>query len=347
MERINIKKITIEDLKSLQKIGRQTFFETFSTGNSDENMTTYLNESFSTTKLSEELNNKDSEFYFALDQHQVVGYLKLNSGASQTEKQDKDALEIERIYVTQEYQGKKVGQLLFEKALELAIDKNACYVWLGVWEGNAKAIQFYKKNGFVEFGQHFFQLGDDEQIDILMKKNLSSLDTQVILETETILLKPLVTDDFEALYTVASDAKIWEQHPTKDRWKKEVFTNFFEGALQSQGAFKIIDKTTGALVGSTRFYDYDRQDNSILIGYTFYAVSQWGKGINQRVKKAMLDYAFQFVSKVYFHVGSTNIRSQIAISRLGAEKIKEEEIQYFGEAPKLNFVYQITKESWM
>lgn len=115
--------------------------------------------------------------------------------------------------------------------------------------------------------------------------------------------------------------------------------------MQSKGAFKIVEKTTGDTIGSTRFYDYNTQENSIFIGYTFYAIAHWGKGTNLLVKTMMLDYIFQFVSKIYFHIGADNVRSQIAISRLGAEKISEQEVTYFGEAPRLNFLYQISKNN--
>lgn len=169
---------------------------------------------------------------------------------------------------------------------------------------------------------------------------------QPFLENETVMLHPLLEGDFEALYQVAADSKIWEQHPNKDRWKKDVFQNFFKGAIQSKGAFKIIDKATGELAGSTRIYDYSGQEKSILIGYTFYATRYWGKGINSLVKEMMLDYLFQFVSKVYFHIGASNIRSQTAIGRLGAQKVAEQDVTYFGELPKLNFVYAITSEEW-
>lgn len=169
---------------------------------------------------------------------------------------------------------------------------------------------------------------------------------QPILENEKVILHPLQEQDFELLYNAASDPKIWEQHPNKDRWKKEIFRIFFDGAMQSKGAFKIADKASGTVIGSTRFYDFNEQENSIFIGYTFYATSYWGKGINPTVKAMMLDYIFQFVSKVYFHIGADNIRSQIAIGRIGAVKVAEQEVAYFGEASKLNFVYEITKEKW-
>lgn len=169
---------------------------------------------------------------------------------------------------------------------------------------------------------------------------------QPVLENEKVILSPLQDKDFEALYSAASNPKIWEQHPNKDRWKKDVFRVFFEGAMQSRGAFTIEDKTTGGVIGSTRMYDFNEQENSIFIGYTFYTTSYWGKGINRAVKTMMLDYLFQFVSMVYFHIGAENIRSQIAISRIGAEKIAEQEVTYFGEEPRLNFVYGINKEKW-
>lgn len=174
-----------------------------------------------------------------------------------------------------------------------------------------------------------------------------SINIQPALENERVILYPLQKQDFEELYLAASDPKIWEQHPNKERWRKEVFKTFFEGAIKSKGAFKIVDKTTGKTIGSTRFYDYNDQEKSILIGYTFYATQFWGKGINHLVKAIMLDYIFQFVSMVHFHIGADNIRSQISISRLGVTKTAEQEITYFGEQPRLNFIYSITKEEWL
>lgn len=169
---------------------------------------------------------------------------------------------------------------------------------------------------------------------------------QPTLEDDNVRLVPLRETDFEALYEVASDPKIWEQHPNKDRWQRNVFKTFFDGAMQSNGAFKIVDKVNEKVIGSTRFYDYNDKEDSILIGYTFYGTAYWGKGINLSVKKIMLDYIFQFVSKVNLHVGASNIRSQIAVGRIGAEKVAEQEVTYFGEQPKLNFVYQIDRQKW-
>ena len=165
----NIRAISISDLAQLQKIGKTTFAETFTEHNTKEDLDKYLEESFSNEKLSSELNNPYSSFYFAEIEDNVVGYLKINFGASQTELKDNKAVEIERIYVLQAYHGKKIGQLLFNKAIEIAKEHKANYVWLGVWEENHRALQFYKKNGFVPFDTHIFKLGNDEQIDIMMK----------------------------------------------------------------------------------------------------------------------------------------------------------------------------------
>src|SRR5690606_16865793 len=153
-------------------IGRQTFYQTFFTGNSEENMKKYLDVGFSKDKLITELNDSNSVFYFAILDDNAIGYLKLNFGQSQTELKGEHSVEIERIYVLQEIQGKKVGQMLYDKTIEIAKEENAEYVWLGVWEENPRAIRFYKKNGFVEFDKHIFKLGDDEQTDIMMKLRL-------------------------------------------------------------------------------------------------------------------------------------------------------------------------------
>ena len=174
MENIITRRITLDDLEKLQNIGRKTFEETFSESNSEENMRNYLEEGFSKEKLTAELKNKDSEFYFATLKDEVIGYLKVNFGESQTELKDSKALEIERIYVSKEFHGKSVGQILYDKAIEIAKQKGSEYVWLGVWEHNPRAISFYKKNGFVAFDKHVFRLGDDEQTDIMMKMKLES-----------------------------------------------------------------------------------------------------------------------------------------------------------------------------
>lgn len=173
MQQIILKRIGYEHVEQLQKIAKQTFFDTFSPHNTEENMAQYMAKGFTIEKLTAEIENDNSEFFFALSDEEVIGYLKVNFGDAQTELQDKDSLEIERIYVSKDFHGKKVGQILYDKALEIAQNKNLQYVWLGVWEENLRAVQFYKKNGFVEFGKHIFKFGDEEQTDLMMKKILN------------------------------------------------------------------------------------------------------------------------------------------------------------------------------
>ena len=172
MNNIEIKKITLADVNELQDISRQTFYDTFSEVNTKENMKKYLDESFSIEKLTQELSNINSEFYFARQDSKPIGYLKLNFRQAQTELNDENSVELERIYVLKAFLGKRVGQLLYDKAVEIARAKKANYIWLGVWEKNLRAIHFYKKNGFWEFNKHVFKLGNDEQTDLMMKLDL-------------------------------------------------------------------------------------------------------------------------------------------------------------------------------
>lgn len=153
----------------------------------------------------------------------------------------------------------------------------------------------------------------------------------VDLHNELVRLESLEESDFERLYSVASDPEIWEQHPSSDRYKREVFQQFFEGAIDSQSAFLIIDQVTGQVIGSTRFYEFDETNKSIAIGYTFLAKKYWGGKYNASVKKLMLEYAFQWVEKVYFHVGAENVRSQMAVRKLGAELLETVMFDHYGE----------------
>ncbi len=136
-------------------------------------MEKYLEEGFSLTKLKAEIDDPNAEFFFATLDNNIIGYLKLNIGQSQTEITNVNALEIERIYVLKEFHGQNIGQQLFEKAIERAYAQKVNFIWLGVWEENKRAIQFYTKNGFVAFDKHIFKLGDDEQTDIMMKRQIS------------------------------------------------------------------------------------------------------------------------------------------------------------------------------
>ena len=171
---MRITSLTVSDVSILRGIARDTFIETFSEANKAEDMERYLTENFSEEQLARELSNPDSFFYVAEVNGHVVDYLKLNTAHAQTEPQAADALEIERIYVLSNYHGGGVGQALYHHAMSVAEDRKASYVWLGVWEHNHRALRFYEKNGFIAFGTHIFQLGNDQQTDILMKKSVAA-----------------------------------------------------------------------------------------------------------------------------------------------------------------------------
>jgi ribosomal protein S18 acetylase RimI-like enzyme len=172
MSAVEISLIQPNEILELQEISNKTFIQAFSNQNSQENMQKYLDENLSIQRLTNELMNSESLFYFARMDEEIIGYLKINFGVTQTDFKEDNSIEIERVYVSEEFQGKNVGQNLLNKAIEICGEKNAQFLWLGVWEKNYKAIRFYQKNGFVEFGNHPFILGDDIQTDILMKRHL-------------------------------------------------------------------------------------------------------------------------------------------------------------------------------
>ncbi len=169
---------------------------------------------------------------------------------------------------------------------------------------------------------------------------------QLTLESELIRIQPLKPADFESLYKIASDPLLWEQHPNKDRYKRGVFENFFKGAMESGGAFLVINNITNQVIGTSRYYGFDKEAKIVVIGYTFIARDHWGKAYNKALKTLMLNHAFNFVDSVIFHIGACNIRSQKAIGNIGAKKTEEVEMSYYGEASRLNFIYQINKEYW-
>ena len=140
---------------------------------------------------------------------------------------------------------------------------------------------------------------------------------QPTLTGKLLELRPLRPDDFDALYAAASDPLIWEQHPASDRYQQDVFRRFFQGALDSGGAFVAIDRNTGAVIGSSRFHAYDPANSEITIGWTFLARSHWGGVYNGEMKELMMRHAFSFVECVVFTVGPTNYRSQKAVEKIG------------------------------
>ena len=168
-EQIDLVKLTTADLDELRDISISTFYESFIWYNTEENMQQYIGNFLSHEMLMEELTNPYSAFYFTKIGGKAIGYLKLNWGKAQTDIKDGNSLEIERIYVVKELLGKNIGQVLFNKAVQLARDSGHDILWLGVWEKNTRAIKFYERNGMVKFGTHPFMLGEDEQTDHLMK----------------------------------------------------------------------------------------------------------------------------------------------------------------------------------
>ena len=151
---VSLRELTVADAAVLRNISIATFTETFADSNSADDMALYITQRFSENQLAQELANPESFFYTAEVQGQTVGYLKLNTGDAQTEPQQENTLEIERIYVLGTHHGHGVGQALYQHALTIANQRAASYIWLGVWEHNYRALRFYQKNGFTAFGQH-------------------------------------------------------------------------------------------------------------------------------------------------------------------------------------------------
>lgn len=150
-----------------------------------------------------------------------------------------------------------------------------------------------------------------------------SFPLQPTLVGETLLLRPLADDDFERLYAVAADPLIWEQHPEPTRHRRDVFEGFFANALASGGAFLVIEKATGAVAGSSRFYDWIPGERAVTIGYTFLARRLWGGPANREMKRLMLDHAFRFADTVWFTVGKSNLRSRRAMEKIGGVLARE------------------------
>lgn len=166
------------------------------------------------------------------------------------------------------------------------------------------------------------------------------------LEDGLVRLIPLKEDDFEELYKVASDPLIWEQHPANDRYEQSVFRKFFDDAIGTSSAFKIIDAQTNAAIGSTRYYDFDKDASRVCIGFTFLTRSCWGGVYNRSVKNLMIDYAFRHVSSIIFHIGANNLRSQKATLKFGAVKTGEFLTTRNGKQ-EATFEFTLSKDAWM
>ena len=173
-----------------------------------------------------------------------------------------------------------------------------------------------------------------------------TFDLQPKIQNTLIRLEPLRPEDFETLYAVASDPLIWEQHPNRLRYQRDVFQVYFNGGLESRGAFRVIDNTNGETIGSSRYYELDESKRVVAIGYTFIARRAWGGGYNRALKALMLEHAFGYVDRVIFHVGRDNWRSRRAMEKLGGILIGEQAVAYHGEPSTPNVVYKIDKADW-
>ena len=170
-----------------------------------------------------------------------------------------------------------------------------------------------------------------------------SFDLQPNLKGELIELRPLTPEDWDDLFAIASDPLIWEQHPESDRYKEDVFKVFFKDALESGGAFVVIDRKNKRIIGSTRFHGYEPEKSEIEIGWTFLARKYWGGRHNWEMKQLMLAHAFQFVNNVVFYVGENNMRSRRATEKIGAMKSGTVKKVYGNRPPSLNVRYVIKK----
>lgn len=172
---IVFQKVTPKDVDHLRDIALRTFIQSYKHLNTEANFEAYISEAFTVKKLLSEIVNEESFYYFILYNEKLIGYLKLNINGSQTEKYCKNCLEIERIYLDIEFKGLGIGK----KAIQFAVDKakllSKPIIWLGVWDQNPRAIQFYKNQGFKEKGSHIFRFGDEDQIDIIMERSITNL----------------------------------------------------------------------------------------------------------------------------------------------------------------------------
>jgi RimJ/RimL family protein N-acetyltransferase len=179
-----------------------------------------------------------------------------------------------------------------------------------------------------------------------MEKKMLKFDLQPTLKGDLIELHPLRPRDFDALFSAASDPLIWEQHPESDRYQRNIFQKFFEGALESKGAFAIIECKSGRIIGSSRYCNLDLANGEVEIGWTFLERKFWGGTYNRELKRLMLDHAFRFMDRVAFVVGEKNLRSQKALEKIGATFLKRADLPDRHGTPAGNFIFVITRESY-
>lgn len=172
------------------------------------------------------------------------------------------------------------------------------------------------------------------------------LDLQPTLENEWILLEPLQEHHFAALYEIAQDPLIWEQHPNPDRYQKAVFSDFFRDSMASQGALIILDQRTARVIGSSRFKRIDASAEAIEIGWSFLSREYWGGTYNKAMKSLMIDHAFRTIHQVVFYIGTANVRSQKAVEKLGGIQITSLTHPAIAKTDEDILSYLIHKEVW-
>lgn len=172
------------------------------------------------------------------------------------------------------------------------------------------------------------------------------MDRQPVLEGERLLLRPLREADWEALFAVASDPRVWEVHPCNDRWQEPVFREFFADALAKGGALAVVDKATGAIIGSSRFQGYDPEQSLVEIGWSFLAPAYWGLGYNAEMKQLMLAHALRFVERATFRVGADNIRSRKAMGKIGGVLLDRVDLVDYRGQQLPHVVFEITREQF-
>ena len=188
------------------------------------------------------------------------------------------------------------------------------------WHDNLAVLQQFPCAGalFDEFHHGvILSLCENPGMEFELQPNLKGTRVQ---------LRPLLVEDFEQLFAAASDPLLWAQHPEPLRYRRDVFQKFFDGAMESKGAFAVMDIASGRMIGSSRYYDYKTAQREVKIGYTFVVREFWGTGYNPEMKKLMLDHAFRYVDRVLFEIGESNIRSQTAIQRIGARLIGKSDL---------------------
>jgi N-acetyltransferase len=171
-------------------------------------------------------------------------------------------------------------------------------------------------------------------------------DLRPTLKGNLIEIRPLALEDFDALFKAASDPLIWEQHPENDRYKREVFQRFFDGAIESKGAFAVVERKSGRTIGSSRYCHLDPLKGEVEIGFTFLERPFWGGSYNRELKRLMLQHAFRFVDRVLFVVGEKNLRSQRALEKIGARFLKKADLPAPDGTMRPNLIFVIIGDNY-